>query len=542
MRRNGASWAMAALVIWCASAGLLAEGTSQGDSPPQVAQAPGSPGSQPPAKDSSSAPPQPPAGNPDKPAAKNLFDALQEAIEGIKELPEGEKQELRQTLGEAARAWRDSKDQMREAIRRVNRQIRVKNCDAPNIVLIEIDDLGYADLGCYGQTKIKTPNIDRLAAEGLRCTNYYAGTGLGTPSRCALHTGFHSGHCRLRGNNPPLPLLPHDLTLAEVLWQAGYTTGYVGTWALGDVGTTGVPNRQGYDSTFGYLSRPLARDHFPDFLWRNEEKVILEGNREDAKAQFSHDLFTQEAVAFLDRVYSQPFFLNVGDTLPHNLVGQIDDLSPYENEDWPLPQKRYAAMITRIDESVGRIVQRLKDLGVYNHTIIILTADNGPHNDEGVDPAFFQSTGPYRGIKGSLYEGGIRVPMIIRGPGPTAARVSDHVWAAWDLMPTIAEWAGAWSKPRGIDGYSQAATPGGGVPSGHEYLYWELHDGGFVQAIRQGKWKALRRGLNGPLELYDLSQDPGEKTDVAAQNPQVVQKLDRLLGTARTASPHWPVP
>ena len=336
--------------------------------------------------------------------------------------------------------------------------------DRPNVIFVLADDLGYGDLGCYGQKDIRTPNLDRMAAEGARFTQCYAGSTVCAPSRCALMTGFHMGHAYVRGN-ARVPLRPSDITIAEVLKSVGYTTGIIGKWGLGEPETTGIPNRQGFDYWFGYLNQRHAHNYYPMYLWRNQEKYMLEGNVAEGgvssqRAQYSHDLFTKEALAFLDKNKSDPFFLYLAYTIPHanneakKKGMEVPSDEPYTEKPWPQPQKNHAAMITRLDRDMGRLFQRLKSLGIDEKTIVFFTSDNGPHKEGGADPAFFTSAGPLRGYKRALYEGGIRVPMIVRWPGRVqAGRVSDQIWAFWDFLPTAAELAGA-KPPADIDGIS----------------------------------------------------------------------------------------
>src|SRR6516162_1054573 len=330
----------------------------------------------------------------------------------------------------------------------------------PNIILILADDLGYGDVGCYGQKRIQTPQIDRLAAEGMRFTQCYAGSTVCAPSRCALMTGLHSGHGTVRGN-ALVPLAPEDVTVAEVLKEANYATALIGKWGLGEPGSTGIPNRKGFDYFFGYLNQQHAHNYYPDYLWKNQEKVNLAGNVvknnvATERAQYSHDLFTNQALGFLDSrkrlTPDKPFFLYLAYTIPHanNERGraegngmEVPSDAPYSGRPWPQAQKNHAAMITRLDADVGKLLERLKVLGLDEQTIIFFSSDNGPHKEGGADPKFFQSAGALRGHKRDLTEGGIRVPMIVRWPGKIkAGTVSDQVWAFWDFLPTAAELAG----------------------------------------------------------------------------------------------------
>jgi arylsulfatase A-like enzyme len=408
----------------------------------------------------------------------------------------------------------------------------------PNIVFILADDLGYGHLGSYGQRRIRTPRLDRMAGEGVRFTQAYAGSTVCAPSRASLMTGLHQGHARIRGNTPRLPLRAEDVTIAEVLRGAGYRTAAIGKWGLGDAGTTGAPTRQGFDHWFGYLDQAHAHDSFTDHLWRDERRVAI------PKGTFSHDLFTKEALDFVRRERKRPFFLYLAYTLPHaNSTARRMDTpteEPYAHEPWPAPERAVAALVTRLDTDVGRLLDLIGELGLDRDTVVFFTSDNGPHREGGVDPAFHGASGPLRGIKRDLYEGGIRVPMIVRWPGRIApGQVSDYVWAFWDVLPTMAALAGV-SPPAAIDGLSIVPALVGAEPKPHEYLYWEFFERGFQQAIRAERWKGVRTGFGRPLELYDLSADPGETSDVATAHADVVGRLERLLSTARTDSPYWP--
>jgi arylsulfatase A-like enzyme len=420
----------------------------------------------------------------------------------------------------------------------------------PNIVFILADDLGYGDVGCYGQKQIRTPNIDRMATEGLRFTQAYAGSTVCAPSRCCLMTGLHTGHCRVRGN-ALVPLLPEDRTVAEVLKAAGYATGLCGKWGLGEPDTTGVPNKKGFDFFFGYLNQHHAHNYYPDYLWKNQEKVALpnevKNNVSSNKKIYSPDLITKEALGFVESNKDRPFFLYFTPTLPHanneaKREGmEIPSDAPYTKESWPQPQKNHAAMITRLDADVGKLLDKLKELKLDDNTIVFFSSDNGPHKEGGGDPVFFNSAGPLRGFKRSMTDGGIRVPMIVRWPGKVKPGVSELVWAFWDFLPTAADLGGA-TPQAAIDGRSIApALLGTGEVKPHEFLYWEFHEGGSKQAVRMGNWKAIRNTLDSPLELYDVTKDIGEKENVADKHPDVVAKVEAYLKTARTDSKEWPL-
>jgi arylsulfatase A-like enzyme len=425
----------------------------------------------------------------------------------------------------------------------------------PNIVFIMADDLGYGDLGCYGQRQIRTPQLDRLAGQGVRFTSCYAGSTVCAPSRCTLMTGLHTGHARIRSNGQ-VPLEPDDVTIAEILKGAGYATGIVGKWGLGEPDTSGIPTRQGFDEWFGYLNQHHAHNYYPDYLWKNEQKVtfpnVVKDNVATTCAVYSADLFTREALDFLDRHRRERFFLYLPFTLPHanNEAGkqgmEVPSDAPYSREPWPQPQKNHAAMITYLDTQVGRILARLAELNLEQNTIVFFTSDNGPHREGGADPEFFKSSGPLSGFKRSLHEGGIRVPMIVRYPGHIAAgAVSSQIWALWDVLPTLAELAAA-RRPEGLDGISMVPALLGEKAAGrpqanHEYLYWEFPERGFSQAVRFGDWKAIRPKPGVPLELYDLSSDEAEQHNVASHHAGIIQQAESILAGARTESKHWPV-
>ncbi len=419
----------------------------------------------------------------------------------------------------------------------------------PNIVLIVADDLGYGDLSCYGQQRFRTPNIDRLAADGIRFTDFHSGSTVCAPSRCSLMTGLHTGHGYVRGNafaGSGIPLRPEDVTIAEVLKKAGYRTGMFGKWGLGENDTTGQPNRKGFDEWFGYLNQAHAHFYYTDYLYRNTEKVSID------KTRYSHDLIAEAALDFLRKQKDTPFFLYLPFTIPHASLEVPEDSlkeyrgrfaeTPYKGEhytDQPTPNAAFAAMVSRLDRDVGRILSLLQKLGLDKNTLVLFTSDNGPHKEGGHDPGFFHSSGPLRGIKRDLYEGGIRVPLVVRWPGHIAAgKVSNHPWAMWDMLPTIAELTGA-SKPAGLDGLSQFPALSGRSCPVHEYFYWEFHEGRFAQAVRHGNWKGVRTNAGQPLELYDLQSDIGEQRNVAGERPEVVQELEDYLKTARTPSEFW---
>ena len=484
-----------------------------------------------------------PALSPEERSDRTMFEAWIDLLGSnvFDGMSDDEEDDIRRRAAEANDYWKQIKAQNLEAIRQVNRQVIHGRSYAASIILIVADDLGYGDLGCYGQQKTKTPHLDAMAAEGVRFTNYYTGSPLGVPSRCSLTTGLHTGHTRLRGNKPVLPLKTEDCTIAELLWRAGYTTGLMGRWALGDVETTGTPNRQGFEHAFGYLDHERARNYFPPMLWRNAQQVKLPGNENGQREDYSPELTTDEALAWLNSECDRPFFLQVNYTLPHAEIGPVPEVTQYDNEDWPTAQKQYAAMVSRLDSEVGRILEFVKTSHYRDDVLIFFTSDNGPHADS-VDPKFFQSAGPFRGGKGQLFEGDIRVPMIVWGEGLAEQNIeSDCLWAAWDLLPTLADLAEAIRRPLNLDGISVLGKFHSRRLAERDYLYWELHEPTFQQAIRAGKWKGLRTGLSGPIALYDLENDPGETTDVAGSQAEVVERLEGLLNDARSESADWPV-
>jgi arylsulfatase A len=431
----------------------------------------------------------------------------------------------------------------------------------PNIIYILADDLGYGDLSCYGQTRFETPNIDRLASEGMKFTDHYAGSTVCAPSRCSLMTGYHTGRAHVRGNwergphgvGAGLPLRPEDLTVAELLKSAGYTTGLYGKWGLGVQETTGEPAKKGFDRWFGYLNQWNAHFFYPTSLLRDGEVVPLEENADGGRQTYSHDLITEEALQFVRDNAENPFFLYLAYTIPHaEMLVPEDSMAPFVGKypetpyvgthysSQPTPRAAFAGMVTRMDRDVGRLLQLLQELGIDEDTIIFFSSDNGPHREGGHDPEFFQSAGPFRGIKRDLYEGGVRVPFLARWPGQIEpGSESAHVSAFWDFLPTSAELAGA-QPPSGLDGISFLPALRGQEQKEHDYLYWEFHErAASTQAIRFGDWKVFSPGPGRPLELYDLKSDPGEEKDLAGQHPQVVARAREILAGARTPHEVW---
>jgi arylsulfatase A len=435
----------------------------------------------------------------------------------------------------------------------------------PNVIFILADDLGYAELGCYGQKRIRTPNIDRMAAEGMRFTNYYAASAVCAPSRCMLLTGKHAGHAAVRNNREvkpegQFPLPADETTIGKVLKANGYVTAAIGKWGLGPVGSSGDPLRQGFDFFYGYNCQRHAHNHYPKFLYRNDKQEPLEGNDGSATGkQYSHDLFEREALAFIDAQKNKPFFLYLAPAIPHLAIqvpedsleeyaGKWDD-PPYAGGKGYLPHDKpraaYAAMVTRLDRTVGRILERLKQHGIDERTLVVFTSDNGATFDTGgADSAFFKSVGELRGLKGSLYEGGIRVPLIVRQPGKIAAgTTSDFPAIGYDWMATLSEVTKA-DAPKETNGVSLAGVFAGKEPLPRDILYWEFPGYTGQQAVRWKNWKGIRRNLvKGKIEmqLYDLAADPGESRNVADANPEIVAKIEQIMRDQHRPSKDFPL-
>jgi arylsulfatase A len=430
----------------------------------------------------------------------------------------------------------------------------------PNIIFILADDLGHGHLGCYGQKKIETPHIDRLANEGLRFTQAYAGCTVCAPSRSVLLTGLHTGHCPVRNNGGQFVMRDEDVCVAEVLKSAGYATGCFGKWGQGDHGTPGEAIKQGFDEHFGYLHQTHAHFHYPEYLWENDHKFPLEGNAGGKHGQYSHDLIMQRAEDFIRRNQANPFFLYLTPTIPHvelavpeNSLAKYRGRFPRQLIDDPRPgyidaedgYATYAAMISRLDDGVGRVMTLLKELKIDEQTLVFFASDNGA---QGSGPwemliKFFDGTGGLRGSKGDMYEGGIRTPLLVRWPGKIKAGTTTDLPVYFaDVFPTLAEVARAdipaKLKPDGISMVPEllGEKTAGRVQPKHEFLYWELplgNKGDMQQAVRFGTWKAVRRKNSLPLELYDLATDPKETKDLAAAQSLVVEKIEAYLKTCR---------
>jgi len=468
----------------------------------------------------------------------------------------------------------------------------------PNIIYILADDLGYGELGSYGQKKIKTPCLDKLAAQGIKFSQHYSGSPVCAPSRCTLLTGKHTGHAFIRDNdemrergdvwNDPSiegqrPLPAETVTLGTLLQNSGYSTCAVGKWGLGGPDSSGEPNRMGFDHWYGYLCQRQAHNYYPTHLWRNQGKHILEGNQyfsphqkfpENADSadpanysaysgkQYAPDLMTEEALTFIRQQQDKPFFLYLAYPVPHVALQVPEDSlteyacafpeTPYLGDKSYLPHQTpraaYAAMISRMDRDIGRIMSCLQELGLDNNTIVFFSSDNGPTYAGGVDYEFFNSAGALRGLKGSLFEGGIRVPLIVHWQGRIKAGLkSNHISAFWDILPTICDIAGITPAPD-TDGISFAPSLfADKTQPQHEYLYWEFRSYGGQQAVRMGKWKAIRTDLrkentDTTIKLYDLQSDPEEQNNVAEEHPEVIEKIRTIFLSARIESERFPFP
>lgn len=447
----------------------------------------------------------------------------------------------------------------------------------PNIVFILADDLGYGDLGSYGQQTIATPYLDQLAAQGVRFTQFYAGSTVCAPSRSVLMTGRHLGHTTVRGNAGARgalaqTLAPTDVTFATVLKQAGYATGLIGKWGLGERESSGAPWRQGFDYFYGFLNQSHAHNHFPDHLWRYDARSPLNDNRVALKndlvpmgnvpgvgyatqrVEYANDLFFDEAEAFVERHRGQPFLLFLSLTVPHannersRALGdgqEVPDYGAYADAPWKDATKGQAAMITRMDAGVGKVMDRLRALGLDDNTVVMFSSDNGPHREGGPDyaPEFFKASGPLRGIKRDLTEGGIRVPFIVRWPaGIKPAQVSDHVGYFGDLLVTFAELAGV-PVPGPHDGLSLVPTLRGQTEqqAKHPYLYWEFYERTFRQAVvLEGRWKGIRSLMDdSTFELYDLVNDLGETKNLASERPDLTTRIAGIMAEAHVPNAQW---
>lgn len=442
--------------------------------------------------------------------------------------------------------------------------------DQPNMIFILADDLGYGDLGCYGQQVIQTPRLDQMAAEGMRFTQFYAGNTVCAPSRSVLMTGRHMGHTHVRGNAGGDNMLAQslrdqDVTVAEVLKSVGYTNALIGKWGLGEMDQPGAPLRQGFDRFFGVVNQVHAHNYYPEFVWDDESKKQLRnvvkrvdrsyggftGGAATKRIDYTHDLFAEETLQFVETNKEGPFFLYLALTIPHannegtRMTGdgaEVPDYGIYQDRDWPNPDKGQAAMITRMDGDIGKLLDQLVELGIDKKTLVFFTSDNGPHNEANHNLERFNPSGPLRGTKRALYEGGIRVPGIAWWPGTVkAGSTSDHLAYFGDWLATAADLAGA-DVPEEVDSVSFAPTLKGAADQQqqHRYLYWEFYEQGSRQAVRFGDWKAIRQPMHsGSIELYNLGSDVGETNDVAASHPDLVRQAANMMDEAHTPHPNW---
>lgn len=445
-----------------------------------------------------------------------------------------------------------------------------------NVIFILADDLGYGDLSCYGQQKYSTPNIDKLAKEGVLFSNHYSGSTVCAPSRACLITGLHTGHCPIRGNKEIKPEgqqpLPKGMfNIFRMFKDAGYTTGAFGKWGLGYPGSEGDPNKLGVDEFYGYNCQRLAHNYYPYFLRHNQEKLVLKGNEGKSEKEYAADLIHEKTLQFIVDNKDKSFFLYVPSVIPHaellhpkdevwkQFEGKYEETKPFKGADsgpsykdggygsQPEPRTAFAAMVTRMDNQVGEIMDKLKELGIDENTIVMFSSDNGPHKEGGADPVFFNSNGQFKGYKRDLYEGGIRVPLVARWPGKIKpGSETDHVSAFWDLAPTFADIAHAKIPVRAnIDGLSFLPEMFGKKQKKHDYLYWEFRANNWNkgrQAIRKGKWKAIKMDYTlDKIELYDLENDLSEKTDVAEKNSRIIAEMAKLFAKSRIDSELYPL-
>ena len=445
----------------------------------------------------------------------------------------------------------------------------VYSAEWPNIIYILADDAGYGDFGCYGGTQLPTPNIDRMAAEGMKFTRHYAGCTVCAPSRCVLMTGLHTGHCRVRGNSPGL-LLDEDVTIAEVLKDAGYETACIGKWGIGAPPPLNDPNQQGFDMFYGYISMWHAHNFYPEFLIRDgKEEALRNVSQEQWKGQdgrgvavrkvdYVPDLLTEEVLKFIRRKREQPFFLYYALNVPHaNNEGgrfndgpekgmEVPDFGPYADKDWPGPEKGFAAIMRNIDRDVGRILDELKQNGLDENTLVMFSSDNGPHQEGGHQMEFFNSNGSLRGMKRDLYEGGIRVPLIARWPGHVLpGTVSNHISGFQDMLPTFAELSGQ-QVAKDLDGISMVPTLlSRGIQPEHDYLYWEFSERKGRRAVLKGDWKLLQLNVAtdtpSEFQLYNVVDDVSEENDVADDHPELIRELQPLLDGAHRPSSQYPL-
>jgi arylsulfatase A-like enzyme len=414
----------------------------------------------------------------------------------------------------------------------------------PNVIFILADDAGLGDFGPYGAKEVLTPNLDRFAAEGMKFTRAYSGSAVCAPTRCVLMTGLHTGHCLRRANQSKhglLALAEGQMTVARLLKQSGYATGGFGKWGLGNPGTTGVPEKQGFDTWYGYYDQVHAHDYYTDHLIRNSAKAAIPENADGAKKVYTHHLIANETLKFIETNKDRPFFVYAAWTPPHGDYVVPSD-SPYGSKPWSQKIKNYAAMVSLVDSDVGRILQKLKELKLEENTLVIFSSDNGANPDFAKE---LGSTAGLRGYKRLLYDGGCRTPFLARWPGKIkAGSTSDLLTSHVDFLATAAELAGA-ATPKGLDSISILPTLLGRAQTvKHEHLYFEIYEGpvSFQQAVRLGDWKGWRDGTKRPLELYDLKADPAEKSNLAAQHPDIVKKIEAIITAEHRPSPDYDAP
>ena len=417
--------------------------------------------------------------------------------------------------------------------------------NSPNVIYILADDLGYADVGYNGQKLIETPELDFLAKNGMQFTNHYCGNAVCAPSRASLLMGKHPGHSYIRANSPgypngQTPIPAGSETLGTLMQRAGYKTACIGKWGLGGFHNSGNPNKQGFDYFFGYTDQRKAHNYYPQYLWENGTKKYLDNNN-GKQNEYSHDLFTEKAISFIKKNENNPFFLYLAYTIPH-LRLQVPDLAQYENKKWPLNMKIQAAMISRMSRDIGVIVDLIKKLGLEKNTLIMFNSDNGAHGKAGTLD-FFKPSGNLKGIKRTMYEGGLRSPMVAYWPGKiNAGTKNDHLSAFWDMLPTFSELTG---EPivGNSDGISMLPTLLGKnlFQKKHEYLYWELYEGRPNSAVRYGKWKGVVRDRRegNEIQLFNLEIDESEINNVAKQNPEIVLEIQSIMEKSHEKNPFW---
>ena len=435
----------------------------------------------------------------------------------------------------------------------------------PNVIYILADDLGYGDIEPYGQEIIKTPHLNQMASEGMMFTHHYAGTTVSAPSRGSLMTGLHTGHSQIRGNQEiepegQQPMEEGTYTIGKLMQGDGYTTGLFGKWGLGYPESPSIPKKMGFNEFYGYNCQRMAHSYYPDHLWKNDTMIILEGNQNGERTEYSQELIHQQALKFIRDNKDKPFFAMLTYTLPHaelnlphdsiyHIYENMFEETPYSGgyHDSEKPRASFAAMVSLLDKYVGEVLQELKELGIDDNTIVIFTSDNGPHMEGGGDPEFFNSNGPLRGVKRDLYEGGIRVPMIVRYPNHVkAGSTSDHISAFWDIMPTLADITHTQIPANEVtDGISFLPTLlNKGKQKEHEYLYWEFHEGGGRLALREGKWKMVvlnaKSEKKEKIELYNLADDLGETNNLADVDPERTKAMYERMKSLHTESDIFP--